>query len=189
MPHRDTATALIDERDERDARDDEADVPVVPPLDDSDDRGGGDDDVDEGDGDGGEGGDDRGGPWVTVGMYWQSAEAQMARLKLETEQIPCVILDENAVSVNWLWANALGGIKLQVPADLAGRARELLQAPRPESDEPMFDGEARCPRCGSDQLFPVRLSRKLAMLSILLLGAPLPFLYRKTRCAGCGFEF
>lgn len=172
----------------------DADAELLP-----DDRDGGNDsgDGEDDDGDNGGGGDDyrdNGGRWVTVATFWLAPEAHIARLRLESEGIDCVIVDENLVATDWLFANAVGGIKLQVPADQAVRARETLApaAGRPAADaagEPLYDGQARCPRCGSDDVFRTPLSRRAAFLCILFLGAPLPLLRPRTRCAACGFEW
>jgi hypothetical protein len=145
-------------------------------------------------GDGGDGGDGQE-RWVTVMTFWQPAEAHIARLRLEAEDIPCVIVDENMVAANWLWASALGGIKLQVPLGDAAQARQLL-APHSSSPghdgsgEPLFDGQRRCPRCGSVDISSRRFSRKLSFLSVLLLGFPVPFFAnRRKRCGDCRFEW
>ena len=135
------------------------------------------------------------GPWVTVATFWQPPAAHIARLRLESDGIACALLDENFVATEWLMANALGGIKLQVPATLAARAAGLL-AREPADDaatnsqgQPLFDGQTLCPRCGSADIYPVRVARRWAFLSMLLLGAPLPIPARRTRCAACGFEW
>jgi hypothetical protein len=134
--------------------------------------------------------------WETVATFWKSVDAHMARLKLESEDIDCMIIDENLVATDWLWANAVGGIKLQVPAPDVWRARALLERPAAggaESNaaggEPLYDGLERCPQCGSEEIAEQRFSRRLAFLTILLLGAPLPFLKVSQRCMGCGFEW
>ena len=70
------------------------------------------------DDDGGwDGDDDENDPtrWVTVATFWQPTHAHIARLKLESEDIDCMIIDENLVATDWLYASAVGGIKLQVP--------------------------------------------------------------------------
>lgn len=64
--------------------------------------------------------------WVTAATYWQPMDAQMARIRLESEGIACMLLDENLVAMQWLYANAVGGIKLQVPAGELTRARKAL---------------------------------------------------------------
>jgi hypothetical protein len=65
--------------------------------------------------------------WVTVATFWQPMDAQLARIKLESEEIPCVLLDENLVATDWLYANAVGGIKLKVPPRELDRAQRALQ--------------------------------------------------------------
>jgi hypothetical protein len=154
-----------------------------------DDDGG--DDGDDDDPDDGDEGDDESGPWTTVATFWHAAAAHIARIKLESEQIPCVLLDENLIATDWLYANAAGGIKLQVPQDQTARAVELLQGsrPAPTSAEPLFDGQARCPRCGSSEIYLTRYSRRGSFLSILLLGLPLPIFRQRTRCASCAMEW
>lgn len=134
------------------------------------------------------------GPWVTVATYSQSSAAHIARLKLESEDIPCLMVDENMVAMNWLWANAVGGIKLQVQAQDAPRAGRVLTTPAASAmarsnPEPLYDGQQRCPRCGSEDIFRAGYSRRFAFLSILLLGAPLPFRRRGMACAACGLEW
>ena len=132
--------------------------------------------------------------WITIATFWQSTQAHIARLKLESEEIDCIIVDENLIAMDWLLANAAGGIKLQVPEEQAARAFQLLQTEtqsnqNPISDEPIYDGLERCPTCGSEDIHRAHFSRKLALIAILLLGAPLPFLRRTMRCISCGFEW
>lgn len=137
--------------------------------------------------------DDHGDPirWVTVATYWKPTEAHIARIKLESEEIDCIITDENLISNDWFLANAAGGIKVQVPAEQAERAITALQrAARPvEADEPIFDGAKRCPKCGSERIDLERFSRRFAFISILLLGVPIPFLWKSMRCDDCGFAW
>jgi len=163
---------------------------IEPDIPDADDLGP-PDDVDEDEFDG-----DRGPPirWVTVATFWQPTQAHIARLKLEAEDIPCVLLDENLVATDWLYANAAGGIKLQVPQDQATRAADLLETTTSKSlarpdPETLFDGQAACPRCGSREIYRSRFSKRWTFLSILLLNLPLPIMASRMRCAACGFEW
>src|SRR4051812_27907892 len=64
--------------------------PDVPDVDDFDPPHDGNDNDDDGDRDDGE-------PvrWVTVATFWHSTRAHIAKLKLESEEIDCVLFDEH----------------------------------------------------------------------------------------------
>jgi hypothetical protein len=83
---------------------------------------------------------------VTIARCSLPAEAYAIRLRLESAGIPVVLADEFTVTMDWLLANAIGGIKVQVPEEDLGRANRLLsemesarQAAR--NDEPAEDAE------------------------------------------------
>ena len=173
--------------------------------------------VDPDDG-GGDGGGDGGEPvrWVTVGAFWNSSGAHLARLRVEAEGIDCVLLDELLVSTDWLYANAAGGIKLQVPHADAARAHELLTQSRPRHDDgervqaadevdevdeadeaDEADGLAAtsaaspqgvCPRCGGTDVYRAWFSRRL-FFGLLLFGLPLPLPIPARRCRDCRNEW
>jgi hypothetical protein len=87
----------------------EPDPPAPPPQDDDSDRG-------------------DSGRWITVATFSLPQQAQIARLRLESEDIDCFLIDENLVATDWLLANAVGGIKLQVREEDAAQARQILDA-------------------------------------------------------------
>jgi hypothetical protein len=130
--------------------------------------------------------------WVTVASFSQPVEAHLARTKLESEGIPCVVDDEYLVRVNWLLSNAVGGVKLRVPPEDAAHARELLR-PRPrlvvdESAE-AGEGEMVCPNCRSLDVYYNRFSRRAAGVFWLLFGFIVPWLDRRWVCKQCGYEW
>jgi hypothetical protein len=131
--------------------------------------------------------------WVTVASFSQPIEAHLARTKLESEGIPCVVGDENLVRVDWLLSNAVGGVKLKVPPHAADQAREVLR-PRPhlvvlaQDDEPA-DGELICPRCRSYDVYYRRYSQRIAGFFILLFGFLVPWRDRRWTCKQCGYEW
>lgn len=63
---------------------------------------------------------------VTIASFSFPHEAHIARAKLESEAIPATLADEYTISMQWLYSNALGGVKVQVPAPFAQRAIEIL---------------------------------------------------------------
>ncbi|MDP6438554.1 MAG: hypothetical protein QGH74_02870 [Candidatus Brocadiia bacterium] len=46
---------------------------------------------------------------VTIAAFSLPHEAHLARLRLEAEGIPCFVVDENIVAINWLYSNAARG--------------------------------------------------------------------------------
>lgn len=151
-----------------------------------------------------DGDDDDAGRWITVATFWQPMDAHMARIKLESMDIDCVLLDEYLVATDWLYANAVGGIKLQVHEERVAEAQEALERrgdggssdALADPDDGDSDGVIRyasidvtCPECGSTNVHRQRWTARSVFLAILLLGFPLPFISRKWECEACGHEW
>ena len=66
--------------------------------------------------------------YVTVGAYNNPIEAHLARGRLEVEGIPALLAHEHHVWANWVYSQALGGVKVQVPAEHAVAAAKILDA-------------------------------------------------------------
>jgi DNA-directed RNA polymerase subunit RPC12/RpoP len=131
---------------------------------------------------------------ITLKSFDNHVDAHLLKTKLESEGIPCVLFDENIVTLNPLYNFCVDGIKLKVVEEDAPRAMELLAAlqGRPYKDEQ--NQEIRCPSCGSDKLYGGFASDRTlkGLLSSLLsiLFAVLPIYVRKVyKCRECGFEF
>ena len=74
---------------------------------------------------------------VTVAVFVSPHEAGMAKGELEAYGIPAFVADEFAIGANPLLSNALGGIKVQVPARFVAEARQVLpvETSREAADE------------------------------------------------------
>jgi hypothetical protein len=97
--------------------------------------------------------------FVTVGTYFSMAEAEPPRLALESAGIPAMATDENIGEM--LVPVAFGGIKLQVSAQDAERAKEVLAEFTTDSESATpAEGESddgislKCPKCEADIWFP-----------------------------------
>ncbi len=100
--------------------------------------------------------------FVTIATYLSLAEAEPPRLALEEAGIHALATDENMGSL--LGTNMVFGIKLQVAAADAQRAREVLaelesqsgaQGGDADDAEDSDDGVTmKCPQCGADLWFP-----------------------------------
>jgi hypothetical protein len=68
---------------------------------------------------------------VTLETFSSPWEAQLARACLEAEGIEAVVADEHFFRLYGALSNTLGGVRLQVRPEHAGRAAELLRNRRP----------------------------------------------------------
>ena len=131
---------------------------------------------------------------ITIAQYSQGVYAHIARGKLESAGIECIILDENLISINWLYSNAIGGVKLQVKSSDAERAKAILEEQeetKPEEIKKKDKNIICCPKCNSDEIYFEKFAKKLVFISWLLLGIPIPFIKRKRKrkCYNCGYQW
>jgi len=133
---------------------------------------------------------------VTLARYSFPTEAYIHKTKLESEGIWAFVADAETVTANWLYSNAIGGVRLQVKQEDVEKASEILnREPEPlEWDENLDEDEDKeeemlCPECSSADVEYERYSIRLIFLSWLLLSVPLPFFKRKWKCQQCGYSW
>ena len=68
------------------------------------------------------------GDFQTVGRFLDPTDAHVLRGLLESAGVPVVVADANLVQTNSLWAIAVGGVRVLVPASRAAEAREIIAA-------------------------------------------------------------
>src|ERR1700683_3568228 len=83
---------------------------------------------------------------VTVRSCYSLLEAQVVQSHLEGSGIKAFLRDEFTVQNNWLWANAIGGIRVQLLEEDVERAAEVLDE-EPAADQ--TEAAKSCPHCGS----------------------------------------
>jgi DNA-directed RNA polymerase subunit RPC12/RpoP len=93
--------------------------------------------------------------FVPVQFYQNYIDAHIVKGRLEEAGIECWLKDEHTVTTNPIWTNAIGGIKLMVPAEQHVVALALLQG---------FEAERKsslaCKNCGSHNIELVSTPRK-----------------------------
>jgi len=135
--------------------------------------------------------------FVTIASYPEPIEANLLRSKLLSEGIECILLDENLISVQPFYSNAIGGIKLQVHENDLEHAKEILaesQTPplhivHVSKNKPQRKPKGKtihCPECNSTSVYYERLSTGELALCILFLGIPLLFIKGIYHCFNCG---
>jgi hypothetical protein len=124
---------------------------------------------------------------ITIRSYSTPYEACLARAELESFDIDATLADVDTISLNWLWSNALGGVKVRVLESEVEDALSILAAePSDEStggqNEP---GAVTCPSCGSRNTHYF-LDKRGTFLTWLVLGIPVIPVISKQVCADCG---
>jgi hypothetical protein len=94
------------------------------------------------------------GDLVTIATIPFLAEAEAARMHLISEGIPAFLADTEMLNAYWLWGNAIGYIKVQVPQSHADAAVAAIRRMRGQTDaaegQPPEDVRCdRCPACGA----------------------------------------
>lgn len=123
-------------------------------------------------------------------------DALLAKSILDSADIECFLIDENMVRMDWLWSNAIGGVKLWVRPEDADAA-ELLDQDWLESFVIGGVGEYRQPRCPNCQSFDVsfrELIKRVAyasMLGMWFVGliALIPLHRLGWKCHSCGHSW
>ncbi|HTW56895.1 MAG TPA: hypothetical protein VMD99_02065 [Terriglobales bacterium] len=128
---------------------------------------------------------------VMIRRFRDLPEALLAKGSLDSAGIRSVLVDENLVRLDWFWSNLMGGVKLEVDAEDAESADEILSQPIPEGFDAAGTGEylqPRCPNCQSLDVSFQELNKPVAYVSAYL-GLPLPLRRRAWRCHSCNVEW
>ena len=125
---------------------------------------------------------------VMIRRFRDIPEALLAKGKLESAGIECLLKDDNMVRMDWFISNLLGGVKLLADATDFTEAVRILNEPIPREIDVEGVGEyaqPRCPQCGSLDTAFAELNKKVSYTSAWL-GMPLPLQRDDWRCASCG---
>jgi hypothetical protein len=130
---------------------------------------------------------------ITLQHFRDVPEALLAKGKLESAGIVCMLADGNMVRMDWLLSNAIGGIRLQVLRQDAESARAVLDEPIPLEFDEEEVGERytqpRCPRCYSLDIGFEKIDRFWTYGLWLLLQFPIPVRKDNWKCYTCGREW
>ena len=114
--------------------------------------------------------------FVTIATYEDYITANFDKQKLDEQGIDYYLADENTITLQWTLKNALGGIKLRVPSQVAGEAIKILNE---KTEEILVDFKLEeklddiiCPICNSNNTGTEKYSKSIMGWSWLLLGFP-----------------
>jgi hypothetical protein len=76
---------------------------------------------------------------ITLESYYDPMLAHIMRTKLEDNDIPCFVADENTLAANPFYNQAVGGIKLKIFERDLDRSREILASEDNLDEQADFD--------------------------------------------------
>ncbi len=82
----------------------------------------------------------------TVAQNFFPAEAYIPLSKLQSAGIEATLRDDSPLQMNWMWSNAIGGVKIAVPDDEYESALSILEL------EPLEPSILLCPNCNSPEI-------------------------------------
>ncbi|HEY0665012.1 MAG TPA: DUF2007 domain-containing protein [Gallionella sp.] len=68
------------------------------------------------------------GDFEVVARFLNPTDAHIVCSCLEAAGVPAIVADANLVQTNSLWAIAIGGVRILVPATRLGEAKEVIEA-------------------------------------------------------------
>ena len=119
---------------------------------------------------------------TTVATFWKPEEAHLFRMRLASSGIDSFIQDESIIQLDMLFANVLGGVRVQVAEEDVPAVRELLAE---DPGVPAEADEPRCPKCGATAIETEQFSRWFAYLTLVLIHIPILYFRRRLRCGSC----
>jgi hypothetical protein len=135
---------------------------------------------------------------VVYRTFYNPIEANIVKAKLEDAHISCFLTDEHVATIQPLFNQAIGGVKLNVFEkdiiainELLLEDEELLEVPELEGDE--LQNTVVCEKCGSTNVgYGMATKNKyswwVALVSLLM--SVYPFKANKCyHCYKCGHEF
>ena len=133
--------------------------------------------------------------FTTVASFETAPPAWVHRNFLVERGLNAFVTDNNIVNVNWLFSNAIGGVKVQIPQKEVVKYREITNAHDFQievNDDVNWQHHetdlSTCPKCDSIEIFEIKWPKRLIFLTLLLFGFPVPIYAKTTICDSCGYE-
>ncbi|MCG7488238.1 MULTISPECIES: DUF2007 domain-containing protein [unclassified Vibrio] len=125
---------------------------------------------------------------IVVARFSFPHEAHIAKASLEAAGIESCIADEHTINTQWLYSNAIGGVRLMVAEQDLEQAENILSTDFSDvlCAEQSATSQDHCPKCDSVKIEPFTKGKRSAFLVFILLGFPLFFYKHGYRCKECG---
>ncbi|MET0462710.1 MAG: DUF2007 domain-containing protein [Chitinophagaceae bacterium] len=126
--------------------------------------------------------------FIPIRTYDNYVPAHIDLGLLKEEGIEGWLKDENSVTVNPVLTNAVGGIKLMIPAEMAQKATDILIR-----EQAAYIATLSCPKCGSHNFGSTEIPSKpgywLESMMAFILGKSILGTEKVYLCYNCNTQF
>lgn len=123
----------------------------------------------------------------TIATFSKPEEAHLFRMRLEAAGIPAFVQDEYMVQMDWLYSNAIGGVRVQIADEDVPAAREFLEADTEQISQNSVS--PTCPACGSDDTIPDPFPHRFSLFGFFETELPFLTFRNRLRCRSCNCVF
>lgn len=131
---------------------------------------------------------------ITIKTFDIAIDAHILKVRLEADEIACYLFDEHIVSMNPLYSNAIGGIKLKIHESDYPKAKLILDELKQLELHDEAGKRINCPKCNSleinTQFRSFNSAKGIIAIMLTILYGIFPIYFKTTmRCNSCHFEF
>jgi len=127
--------------------------------------------------------------WTVVDAFTNEIYARLAQIALDKENIESRIQDSYLVSVQPLFSQAVGGVKLLVKETDESQAKIILQQYHESEMRAAKEAESQCPYCGAGHVRRLELPGWQWLFIVATLGIGGLIFYKKFECPHCGHRW
>ena len=125
---------------------------------------------------------------IVIASYSFPLDANIAKAALSSAGIPAFVADEHTINMQWLYSNAMGGVRVLVAREHESAAITLLT----NNFSLAVDAECSsnietCQNCGSKSIEFHTKGRVPAYFLFIVIGFPLFFHKHGFKCSDCGY--
>lgn len=129
---------------------------------------------------------------LIVSRYSFTHEAYIAKAKLHSFGIDCRLTDEHTINSQWLYSDAIGGVKLWVFEQDFDKANTILSFDYSNDVDALFidnSEDDRCYYCNNDEIEIHTKGKGIAFIIFIIFGFPLFPFKHGYKCKHCNSFF
>lgn len=125
---------------------------------------------------------------IVIASYSFPLDANIAKAALRSAGIPAFVADEHTINMQWLYSNAMGGVRVLVAKEYESAAITLLTNSFSLAVDAEYGSSIdTCQSCGSENVEHHTKGKIPAYLLFIVIGFPFFFHKYGFKCSDCGY--